>query len=129
MKATKLDEFVFFLRSEVLGTVISIQNDKKLVYWQGNFLYCFLYIFKPLCEIFCVNEFTNPSVHHYYRPHGFGKSLLGSRLQNTLPRRASQAKTHGKMRAGSVCFSLEPRTVFRSPWALYNSTRIRIKLY
>ena len=36
----------------------------------------------------------------------------------TTPARV-QAKTHGKTRAGEVCFSLEPKRDFQSPWHLF----------
>ena len=38
-------------------------------------------------------------------------------IKHTTPARV-QAKTHGKTRAGEVCFSLEPKRDFQSPWHL-----------
>ena len=51
-------------------------------------------------------------------PTDFGKPfwVRGYKKHNTPA--SVQAKTHGKTRAGVVCFSLEPKTDFQSPWGL-----------
>ena len=49
----------------------------------------------------------------------FGNPFWVRGYKNTLPRRASQANMHGKTRAGVVCFSLERKKDFASPWRLY----------
>ena len=48
----------------------------------------------------------------------FGNPFWVRGYKNTLPRRASQANMHGKTRAGVVCFSLERKKDFASPWRL-----------
>ena len=50
----------------------------------------------------------------------FGNPFWVRGYKNTLPRRASQANMHGKTRAGVVCFSLERKKDFASPWRLFS---------
>ena len=53
---------------------------------------------------------------------GFGNPFWVRGYKNTLPRRAPPPKMHGKTRAGEVCFSLERKTHFVTPFHLYHGT-------
>ena len=53
---------------------------------------------------------------------GFGIPFWVRGYKNTLPRRAPPPRMHGKTRAGVVCFSLERKTHFVTPFHLLTKT-------
>ena len=61
---------------------------------------------------------ANVPFNFYYSGLGLEKFVLDfDPTEHTTPARV-QAKSHGKTRAGVVCFRLEPKRRFSNPWPL-----------